>query len=412
MTEKRKSDLKRPNSGRPFQPDPKKFVCSVCNKKFKHSGSLQSHFDAVHSKKFVCNVCQRKFTQSGVLQSHFNIFHSALKSNSSDLKKDVDVDELEMYEIENSTSIEFIYDKIDGLSRQTLENVCKNLHLDIRDPVMRRNDMRNALKIHYKTKKDDVLKRFEIENSTSIEFIYNKIEGWSIPTLRNICKDLHLDSRENQKDMINALKLHYITKVERSIQDINHPKKFVDIINNTSSDIPCSATDQKPISQKFVGRQKEEILQEAELKTMNTAILKSLNSESLQDRPKKSIDSRTNNEFPTLSKLGYKSGKKLDKSNSGRNDDEPLEVHYLGENQIFQTEKVFLVKIIHRIIIFIGSDGRVFKYKKEYDISYFAWKRDIIPKEKYGFLLAEKRFDQKFGKEDENFDIKEEPMEN
>ena len=349
MTEKRKSDLKRPNSGRPFQPDPKKFVCSVCNKKFKHSGSLQSHFDAVHSKKFVCNVCQRKFTQSGVLQSHFNIFHSALKSSSSDLKKDVDVDELEMY---------------------------------------------------------------EIENSTSIEFIYNKIEGWSIPTLRNICKDLHLDSRENQKDMINALKIHYITKVERSIQDINHPKKFVDIINNTSSDIPCSATDQKPISQKFVGRQKEEILQEAELKTMNTAILKSLNSESLQDRPKKSIDSRTNNEFPTLSKLGYKSGKKLDKSNSGRNDDEPLEVHYLGENQIFQTEKVFLVKIIHRIIIFIGSDGRVFKYKKEYDISYFAWKRDIIPKEKYGFLLAEKRFDQKFGKEDENFDIKEEPMEN
>ena len=317
-----------------------------------------------------------------------------------------------MYEIENSTSIEFINNKIDGLSRQTLENVCKNLHLDIRDPVMRRNDMRNALKIHYKTKRDDELKRFEIENSTSIEFIYNKIEGWSIPTLRNICKDLRLDSRDNQKDMINALKIHYITKVERSIQDINHPKKFVDIINNTSSDIPCSATDQKPISQKFVGRQKEEILQEAELKTMNTAILKSLNLESLQDRPKKSIDSRTNNEFPTLSKLGYKSGKKLDKSNSGRNDDEPLEVHYLGENQIFQTEKVFLVKIIHRIIIFIGSDGRVFKYKKEYDISYFAWKRDIIPKEKYGFLLAEKRFDQKFGKEDENFDIKEEPMEN
>ena len=94
MKEKRKSDLKRPNSGRPFQPDPKKFVCSVCNKKFKHSGSLQNHFDAVHSKKFVCNVCQRKFTQSGVLQSHFNIFHSALKSSSSDLKKDVDVDTL------------------------------------------------------------------------------------------------------------------------------------------------------------------------------------------------------------------------------------------------------------------------------------------------------------------------------
>ena len=70
---------------------------------------------------------------------------------------------------------------------------------------------------------------------------------------------------------------------------------------------------------------------------MNTAILKSLNSESLQDRPKKSIDSRTNNEFPTLSKLGYKSGKNLGKSNSGRNDDEPLEVHYLGENQIFLT---------------------------------------------------------------------------
>ena len=69
-------------------------------------------------------------------------------------------------------------------------------------------------------------------------------------------------------------------------------------------------------------------------------------------------------------------------------------------------------KIIHPIIKSIGSNGRVFKYKKEYDISYFAWKRDIIPKEKYGFLLAEKRFDQKFGKVEEKFDIKEEPMEN
>ena len=67
--------------------------------------------------------------------------------------------------------------------------------------------------------------------------------------------------------------------------------------------IHCDPTvlDQKPISQKIVGREEKRRL-ETELKK---------------------------------SKMGYKSGESLDKSNSGR-DDEPLEVYYLGENQIFK----------------------------------------------------------------------------
>ena len=57
------------------------------------------------------------------------------------------------------------------------------------------------------------------------------------------------------------------------------------------------------------------------------------------------------------------------------------------------------------LIKLIGSDGRVFKYKKGYDISYFAWKKNLNEKEKNGFSLAEKRFNERFGEVHENFGL-------
>lgn len=48
----------------------KKFLCSVCNKKFISLGAVKSHMKAHMNKPFFCNNCKRKFYIEEDLKNH------------------------------------------------------------------------------------------------------------------------------------------------------------------------------------------------------------------------------------------------------------------------------------------------------------------------------------------------------
>nr|CAH7735871.1 unnamed protein product [Callosobruchus chinensis] len=61
------------------------FVCSSCNKAYKHVTTVRSHlkYECNKDKQFQCTVCLKKFTRRCTLNVHLKMIHDQIPYVSS-----------------------------------------------------------------------------------------------------------------------------------------------------------------------------------------------------------------------------------------------------------------------------------------------------------------------------------------